>query len=455
MTTLTTRAKTTTKPYPSSILSGNSVNINDETEVLTLERTTPLNNTDNLTSKEKNLTLEDIANVFSSLEPAKTEGYVIVDGFIVGNINPPQFPSPTSIENENNEVSPAPYARTTESVPDTTHNGTWSWMDVTKREQLANMPVSSSFNPIRGPMLPQITAKDLITDLVSRRPSPTVPMSTFSITRTKLPSEGFELQDESATEFGPLQTFQQVTSKNGQILFTSQSLSTNSGGTGPQTVPTIPTESDSPSMNENQIEDHEHHPNHDESHHHDHDHHHEHGDHDHGHNHEHDSHGHGHEGHEHDHSHHDHHDHDHHFTPSNLPKVALPQGPSESLGLTASTSHLTRAERAFVDVNNNLGFQFYRNLLKEHGQENMVFSPISTSTSLAMIFLGSRGNTSWQLNEILRLDEMISFNPHLMFKNITDTLAESTESITSACLKALLVDKVSGLLKSILVALRM
>eukprot|EP00094_Tigriopus_californicus_P003673 TCALIF_03534-PA protein Name:"Similar to serpinb1 Leukocyte elastase inhibitor (Xenopus tropicalis)" AED:0.31 eAED:0.33 QI:0/0.12/0/0.55/1/1/9/0/922 len=361
------------------------------------------------------------------------------------NINPPQFPNPNTVEQEGTEVTPAPYARTTESVPDTTHNGTWSWMDVTKREQLGNMPVSSSFNPIRGPMLPQITAKDLITDLVTRRPSPTVPMATIDYTKTNSPIESLGIQGESATEFGPLQTFQQVTSKDGQVLFTSQSISSNSGGAGPQTPPTIPSEPAEPTMNENHIEDHEHHPHHDENHHDNHQHHHEHDGHGHGHDQEPDSHDHGHDHehddheHGHDHDHHGHHE--HHFTPSNLPKIALPQGSSDNLGLAASTSHLTRAERAFVDVNNELGFRFYRKLLKDHGQENMVFSSISTTTSLAMVFLGSRGNTSWQLNEILRLDEMISFNPHLMFKNITDTLAESNELLTTACLKALLVDK--------------
>ncbi|XP_059084342.1 uncharacterized protein LOC131881477 isoform X1 [Tigriopus californicus] len=391
---------------------------------------------------QENLSLHDIQQIL--LIQSKSFGLSQLQ-WLIGNINPPQFPNPNTVEQEGTEVTPAPYARTTESVPDTTHNGTWSWMDVTKREQLGNMPVSSSFNPIRGPMLPQITAKDLITDLVTRRPSPTVPMATIDYTKTNSPIESLGIQGESATEFGPLQTFQQVTSKDGQVLFTSQSISSNSGGAGPQTPPTIPSEPAEPTMNENHIEDHEHHPHHDENHHDNHQHHHEHDGHGHGHDQEPDSHDHGHDHehddheHGHDHDHHGHHE--HHFTPSNLPKIALPQGSSDNLGLAASTSHLTRAERAFVDVNNELGFRFYRKLLKDHGQENMVFSSISTTTSLAMVFLGSRGNTSWQLNEILRLDEMISFNPHLMFKNITDTLAESNELLTTACLKALLVDK--------------
>jgi hypothetical protein len=30
-----------------------------------------------------------------------------------------------------------------------------------------------------------------------------------------------------------------------------------------------------------------------------------------------------------------------------------------------------------------------------------------------------RSATSWQINELLGLDEMITFNPHLLYKNVT------------------------------------
>jgi len=55
-----------------------------------------------------------------------------------------------------------------------------------------------------------------------------------------------------------------------------------------------------------------------------------------------------------------------------------------------------------------------------------------------MIFLGARGTTSWQMNELLRFDEMISFNPHLLYKNVAEALS-NIES--AACVKQLFVDK--------------
>ncbi len=63
-----------------------------------------------------------------------------------------------------------------------------------------------------------------------------------------------------------------------------------------------------------------------------------------------------------------------------------------------------------------------------------------------MVFLGARGSTSWQMNELLRLDEMITFNPHLMFKEVQDDLDEAAGK--AAGVKLLLVDKVRELLSN-------
>ena len=79
-----------------------------------------------------------------------------------------------------------------------------------------------------------------------------------------------------------------------------------------------------------------------------------------------------------------------------------------------------------------------------HKKENLVVSLVSATTSLAMVFLGARGVTSWQINELLRLDEMITFNPHLMYKSVTDDLvSDDSKDFVSACLKQLIVDVVS------------
>jgi hypothetical protein len=154
--------------------------------------------------------------------------------------------------------------------------------------------------------------------------------------------------------------------------------------------------------------------------------------------------------HGHDHGHH-HHDHGHGFHPSNLPQKEIPVAPDGNVGLRSTVGHLSRSEQAFVDVNNELAFRMYRALLASgHGDGNLVYSPLSTSTSLAMIFLGARGSTSWQINEILKFDEMISFNPHLLYKNITDLIANEENKWTAACAKLLFVDKVMSLLRNFL-----
>ena len=68
----------------------------------------------------------------------------------------------------------------------------------------------------------------------------------------------------------------------------------------------------------------------------------------------------------------------------------------------------------------------------------------SINSIFIIVFLGARGVTSWEINELLRLDEMISFNPHLMYKSVTDDLETNEASdFVSACFKTLVVDKVS------------
>ena len=165
----------------------------------------------------------------------------------------------------------------------------------------------------------------------------------------------------------------------------------------------------------------------------------DHGNHDHHHGSEHMDH-HGHHGNEHHHNHHDHHP--PHF--DGQVSAIFNKLPEDYLGLESSTTHLSRSEKSFVDINNELGFQIYKLLLEkeEYKSKNLIFSPLSSSTMLAMIFLGARGTTSWEMNGLLKLDEMISFNPHLMYKNVTDTLMENQQDFAIACVKQLWVDEV-------------
>ena len=105
----------------------------------------------------------------------------------------------------------------------------------------------------------------------------------------------------------------------------------------------------------------------------------------------------------------------------------------------------------------NHHFRMYRALVSENSDKSFTFSPLSAASSLALLFLGTRSSTSWQINELLKvpslkksianhfsnsqLDEMISFNPHLLYKNITDTLLSNKDTATCASTKHVLLSR--------------
>ena len=90
-----------------------------------------------------------------------------------------------------------------------------------------------------------------------------------------------------------------------------------------------------------------------------------------------------------------------------FPAFNLPPLPAEHQGLEETTAQLKRSERKFVHINNNLGINMFKASVQDavHRKENLVVSLVSATTSLAMIFLGARGVTSWQINELLRYRE--------------------------------------------------
>ena len=104
-------------------------------------------------------------------------------------------------------------------------------------------------------------------------------------------------------------------------------------------------------------------------------------------------------------------------------------------------NQLTEAETAFVNMNNDLGFRMYRDLLKTESSSNLIFSPFSAITFIATIFLGSRGSTFRQINQLLPLNQITDFDPHVWYKNVTESLINE-ESFSK--LKFLLIDKVNN-----------
>ena len=139
---------------------------------------------------------------------------------------------------------------------------------------------------------------------------------------------------------------------------------------------------------------------------------------------------------------HDHHDTEH-FEQLAKSKKSIPPPPIGNLGLSVTSSGLDSSTKSFVDINNELGLRLYRQLVEQHPEENLVFCPVSASSALAMISLGARGETSWDINKLLELDSMITFNPHLLYKNITDTLTFQSDNFHSSSTKHVLLSDVS------------
>ncbi|XP_015179342.1 PREDICTED: mucin-17 [Polistes dominula] len=98
----------------------------------------------------------------------------------------------------------------------------------------------------------------------------------------------------------------------------------------------------------------------------------------------------------------------------------------------------------FAKMCNNLAFDFWIAANKGLStNRSLVLSPFGMVSLLAMIFLGARGTTSDQMNELLKLDDVATFNPHLVFQNVTDMVGLTRgQGITNtAFVRELFVDR--------------
>ncbi|GAB0094601.1 hypothetical protein DMENIID0001_099210 [Sergentomyia squamirostris] len=132
--------------------------------------------------------------------------------------------------------------------------------------------------------------------------------------------------------------------------------------------------------------------------------------------------------------------------------VNLKPAPKEALGLEQSTQNLDQDLIDFVNLCNELAFTYWKAMTAEgiSTSRTVVVAPFAITSMLAMIFLGARGSTSGEMNEILRLDDMVTFNPHAVFRNVTDSIENLRESgvFTSAVVRELFSDRSKGKLLS-------
>jgi hypothetical protein len=126
----------------------------------------------------------------------------------------------------------------------------------------------------------------------------------------------------------------------------------------------------------------------------------------------------------------------------------LEPAPKENMGLEATSARLEEDVRHFAELCNELAFRLWASVTTRGltMSRSVVMSPFAVTSLLAMVFLGARGPTSGQMNDILRLDDMVTFNPHQVFRNVTEsvTLSRNQGIATAAFIRQLYSDRVSN-----------
>ncbi|XP_016959631.1 uncharacterized protein LOC108030944 [Drosophila biarmipes] len=135
-------------------------------------------------------------------------------------------------------------------------------------------------------------------------------------------------------------------------------------------------------------------------------------------------------------------------TQSTRPPVKLAPNSESSQGLEASTALLDEDLQSFAKLCNELAFSYWRAITSEKisSARSLVMSPFALTSMLSMVFLGARGSTSGEMNEILKLDDMVTFNPHLILRNITNSVEQATDSniATAAFVREIFSDRSNG-----------
>jgi len=134
----------------------------------------------------------------------------------------------------------------------------------------------------------------------------------------------------------------------------------------------------------------------------------------------------------------------------NTNTIHLDPAPKQALGLEESTANAGEDILEFTRFCNEVAFNFWNVLNNDGGissARSLVLSPFALTSMLAMLFLGARGRTSGEINDMLHLDDIVTFNPHAIFRNISEISSDGrkNENIhTSAFVRELLSDRSKG-----------
>lgn len=114
---------------------------------------------------------------------------------------------------------------------------------------------------------------------------------------------------------------------------------------------------------------------------------------------------------------------------SNDHKDIILEFSKENQGLEVTTKDIGEDVLQFTELCNELAFKYWSILTENVDKKrSFIFSPYSITSMLAMMFMGAKGATSGEMNEVLRLDDMVTFNPHFILKNISDSIETTSAS---------------------------
>ncbi|CAG4975090.1 unnamed protein product [Parnassius apollo] len=120
---------------------------------------------------------------------------------------------------------------------------------------------------------------------------------------------------------------------------------------------------------------------------------------------------------------------------------------NENQGLELTTKDLGDDIAEFTKLCNELAFRYWNDMIETIDKKrSFVFSPYSITSMLAMMFMGAKGATSGEMNDILKLDDMVTFNPHFTLKNISDSIETTPAAgvVVSAFIRELYSDRNKG-----------
>lgn len=132
----------------------------------------------------------------------------------------------------------------------------------------------------------------------------------------------------------------------------------------------------------------------------------------------------------------------------NTNTINLEPAPKQALGLEESTAHASEDILEFTKFCNEVAFNFWTALNNDgiSSARSLTLSPFALTTMLAMLFLGARGRTSGEINDMLHLDDIVTFNPHAMLRNISDSVDENKDGnvYSNAFVRELLSERSKG-----------